>query len=315
MTEDIQEQDVDLKDTESTEGDDFEIEVEDDTPEEDRGRPRRAEDEEPDVPENDEDLKDYSDSVKKRINKLRYEFHEERRQKEEAARLREQAIEYAKKLHEENMRLKRTLDDGEGMLVGQAKERIAAQMSQAKLDYKNAYEAGDADKLVEAQEKISRLQAEAMRVESYTPPKRAEQPAQEFQPQQPQRPTIPEPDKQAQEWAEKNPWFMKDRAMTGYAMGMHEELVLAGVDPKSKEYYNKIDAAMREAFPNKFSDAASGKRAQGRGAGTVVAPATRGGAKTTPKVVLSSTEVALAKRLGVPLKEYAAQKLKEMNNG
>jgi len=308
-TEDLKDDDI------SVEGEDFEIEVEDDTPEEDRGRPRRAEDEEPDIPEDDEDLKDYSESVKKRINKLRYEFHEERRQKEEAARLREEAIKYAQKLHEENQRLKKNLDDGEGMLVTQAKERVSAQLAQAKLDYKNAYEAGDADALIEAQDKLAKLQIEAARIEGYTPQKRYVEQPQQMQPQQPQQPNIPKPDERAQKWAERNPWFMQDRAMTGFAMGVHEDLVLSGVDPKSEEYYKKIDAAMKQAFPNKFEDSGSEERGRGRRTGNVVAPATRSSGKPAPKVVLSSSEVALAKRLGVPLKDYAAQKLKEMNNG
>jgi hypothetical protein len=115
-------------------------------------------------------------------------------------------------------------------------------------------------------------------------------------------------------WAEKNDWFMKDKAMTGYVMGVHEDLVGQGIDPTSDLYYSKIDSAVRRTFPDKFDDGSIEEKAPRRQAGSVVAPAARS-TKAPRKIVLTSTEVALAKRLGVPLKAFAAQKLKDMQNG
>ena len=136
------------------EDDGFEIEVVDDTPEEDKGKPRRAEDAEPQVPSDDE-VEKYSEGVQKRIKQLKFEFHEERRRKEEAARLQDEALRYAEQMQEENEHLRKTLEEGEGVLVNQAKGRVTAEIDKAKIAYKTAYEAGDPDALIEAQEKLS----------------------------------------------------------------------------------------------------------------------------------------------------------------
>ena len=139
--------------------DDSEIEVEiaDDTPEEDKGRPRRAPDAEADIPE-DDDLEKHSDSVQKRIKKLKFEFHEERRRKEEAEREREAAVNYAESQKKEAERLRKNLSEGEGVLVNEAKARVASELNSAKRAYKEAYEAGDSDAVLEAQMALSKLQ-------------------------------------------------------------------------------------------------------------------------------------------------------------
>ena len=147
----------------------LEIEVVDDTPEADRGKPKRDENVPPQIPEDDE-IKSYSGDVQKRIKQLKYEYHEERRLKEEAKRLSDEAVTATQKLMEENKKLRKTLDDGEGVLVEQAKGRVEAQLNEAKKEYKEAYEAGDPDKLVEAQKKISYIQNEKFRVSNYKPP-------------------------------------------------------------------------------------------------------------------------------------------------
>lgn len=296
--------------------DDLEIEVQDDTPEPDKGKPKAAEAE----PESkaasadDDDLEGYSESVKKRINKLKFDYHAERRAKEEAARLREEAIAYAEKVRKENEELRKAYTEGETVLVGQAKARIESQLAVAKSEYKSAYDSGDADAVLAAQEKLMKLQVELDRVSNYKP--RATQAAAPA-PQstaQPAKPEIAKPDQKAMAWAENNPWFMKDKVMTGFAMGFHEELVSQGVDPKSDLYYSRIDEAVRRAFPDKFEGGSTEEKAPRRQAGPVVAPAARS-TKAPRKIVLTSTEVALAKRLGVPLKAFAAQKLKDMQNG
>jgi len=288
--------------------DGFEIEVVDDTPEEDKGKPRRAEGADPKVPDDDE-IQSYSEGVQKRIKQLKFEYHEERRAKEEAARLQEEALKYAQQIQQENEKLRKTLEDGEGVLVNQAKGRVAAELDKAKAAYKAAYETGDPDALIEAQEKLTMLQNEKIRYENYKP-----QPRQQQAPQpQYQQPT-PQPNRpsdRALQWAQRYDWFEKDSEMTGYAYGLHEKLVKSGVAPDTEEYYNQIDNAVRRVFPDRFDDASFEETAPQRQAGNVVAPAARSGKKPR-KVQLTSTQVSLAKRLGLSNEQYAAQLMKDM---
>tara|TARA_R110000822_G_scaffold58906_3_gene147113 strand:+ start:142 stop:1092 length:951 start_codon:yes stop_codon:yes gene_type:complete len=296
----------------------LEIEVVDDTPEIDRGKPKRDEALPPQIPEDDE-IKSYSGDVQKRIKQLKYEYHEERRQKEEAKRLSDEAVNATQKLMEENQRLKKTLDDGEGVLVEQAKGRVEAQLNQAKQKYKEAYEAGDPDKLVEAQEELSSVQNEKFRVENYRPPVRAkeENVAPRAAPSPAQK--VQEPTGKDKIWMEaNNDWFQKEdyEDMTGYAMGVHQKLVKAGINPKldTEEYYKRIDDAMGKAFPDHFQNKQDvgtvEVEAPQRPVGSVVAPVNRS-AKKPRKVQLTSTQIGLAKRLGVTPEQYAAQLLKE----
>jgi hypothetical protein len=286
----------------------FEVDIIDDTPEEDK--PRRPEDTEAQIPEDDE-IASYGENVQKRIKQLKFEYHEERRRKEEAARLQDEAVDYARKVYEENQRLRKTLEEGEGVLVQQAKGRVEAELERAKSAYKEAYETGDPDKLIEAQEKLNNLQNEKFRVESYKP---KPQQAQEQPVQLQQKPKVPEPDAKTKAWAAQNEWFGNDSEMTGYAFGVHESLVKQGVNPQSQadEYYNRIDESMRQRFPDKFGEQQV-EAAPVRQAGSVVAPAGRS-AKKPRRVQLTSTQVALAKRLGLSAEQYAAQLLKESSN-
>ena len=123
-------QEEDFTEVELESNNELEVDVVDDTPEADKGKPRRAEDAEPQIPEDDE-IANYSENVQKRIKQLKYEFHEERRRKEEASRLQEEAVNYARKVYEENQKLRKTLEEGEGVLVEQAKDRVAAQLDRA----------------------------------------------------------------------------------------------------------------------------------------------------------------------------------------
>ena len=284
--------------------DEVEVEIVDDTPEQDRNRPRRAEGQEPEIPSDDE-IANYSDNVQSRIKKLKFEYHEERRAKEEAERFKNQAVEDMKKLYEENQKLKNTLSKGEGALVGQAQQRIEAQLEKAKQAYKDAYESGDAEAITSASEQMAVLANEKVRYANYKPkaPKQ-QKPAQldtkQYEASQTQPAQI---DQKAVEWSEKNPWFLKDKAMTGYAYGVHEELIDRGVSPNTDDYYQEIDSRMREAFPSKFG--------QQRQQGSVVSPATRT-AKSSRQVKLTKTQVDIARRLGLTPEKYAAQLLKEM---
>jgi len=295
--------------------DDSEIEVEiaDDTPEEDKGRPRRAPDAEADIPE-DDDLEKHSDSVQKRIKKLKFEFHEERRRKEEAEREREAAVQYAESQKKEAERLRKNLSEGEGVLVNEAKARVASELNSAKRAYKEAYEAGDSDAVLEAQMALSKLQLEADRVENWKPAKQAVQDQSEV-PAPQAAPKVPRPDVKAQQWAAENDWFQQDTGITRYAMLVHEELLASGVDSTAAVYYDKINEAMRSRYPDRFADVEPEVRQPQRKAGSVVAPGGRSTASSRNKVVVSSSEAAIAKRLGLSVKEYAAQKLKDMQNG
>lgn len=293
---------VDLDDNDA-----LEIEVQDDTPERDRGKPK-APDKTEDGAE-DDDLEGYSDSVKKRISKLKFDQHSERRAKEEAVRLREEALAYAEKIRKENDNLRKAYSEGETAFVSQTKARVESELAATRTAYKAAYESGDADAVLAAQEKLIQLQNQAERVANYKP-----RPAAQTEAPQQAAPKVAKPDDRAMKWAEENTWFMTDKAMTGYAMGVHENLVAEGVDPQSDLYYSKINAAVRRTFPDKFDDGNTEEKAPRRQTGPVVAPAARS-TKAPRKVVLTSTEVALAKRLGVPIEKYAAQKLKDMQNG
>jgi len=286
----------------------LQIEIQDDTPERDRGKPKAPDKTETQDGADDEDLEGYSESVKKRISKLKFDQHSERRAKEEAVRLREEALSYAEKVRKENDDLRKAYAEGETAFVSQSKARVDSELAATRVAYKAAYESGDADAVLAAQEKLIELQNQSERISNYKPRPTAPTEAPKA------APNIPKPDDRAMKWAEENPWFMKDKAMTGYAMGVHENLVAEGVDPKSDLYYSKINEAVRRTFPDKFDDGITEEKAPRRQAGPVVAPAARS-TKAPRKVVLTSTEVALAKRLGVPIEKYAAQKLKDMQNG
>lgn len=290
--------------------DDIEVEIVDDTPEYDRDKQRRADGVEPSIPDDDE-IASYSESVQKRIKKLRYDFHEERRSKEEAKRLSDEAINAAKKLHEDNMMLRRTIEEGEGILINQAKQRLAMQLQQAKAEYTNAYELGDADAIAEAQMKMTDLKNEEYRLHGIKPQKAVVTPS----PVPQQTPQQPKASTKAVDWSANNQWFGSDPEMTEYALRVHKRIIQEGVAPESNEYYNKIDDSVRRVFPEKFASARSEDRTPRRQVGNVVAPSGRQTTGNPRKVTLSSTQVALAKRLGLKPEQYAAQLLKDSSNG
>tara|TARA_X000001388_G_C2228755_1_gene122254 strand:+ start:1478 stop:2473 length:996 start_codon:yes stop_codon:yes gene_type:complete len=278
---------------------DLDIEVVDDTPKADQGR----EASEPPEEVTDEELEGYSSKVKKRINKIQKGYHDERRAKEAAAREREEAIRVAQQLAEENRALKGDVNKNRAALLEQAKRQSAIEMLQAKAAYKKAYDEGDSEKVMDAQEKLTNASMKAEKVKNFKV-----EPLQEDQPSV----TIPDNytqapvDQRAEEWASRNPWFQQDHEMTSLAMGVHEKLLSEGVNPTSDTYYEKIDSRMREIFPDEFEDAPKKKRAN------VVAPATR---STAPKkVTLTQTQVRLAKRLGLTNEQYARQLVEDMRN-
>ena len=292
--------------------DDFEIEIVDDVPPEEK--PRRPADAEPDIPE-DDDLEGYSEQVQKRLKKLTFEAKEAARQQAEANRQREEAINYAKTLAEQNKKLQEDVQKNQGYVVDQAKGRLSAELERAKVAYKNAYEAGDADALLEAQANLTRLQNDQYRWDSFKPAARpavepAAPAAQPVAQQQQVRLTSNQ-----ERWLSNNDWYGKDRRMTSFALGVHEELVYNGIEPDTEKYYTEIDRELRKTFPDKFSDGEEVEvNARQKRPASVVAPAARS-ANTPRKIRLTSTQVAIAKRLGLTNEQYAAQVLKEQQNG
>lgn len=278
-----------------------EIDVVDDTPTEDQGRPERTG--EPYDP-SDEEIEEYSEGVQKRIKKLRFEFHEERRAKEKVERENSEAFSYAQRLLDENNQIKEVLQQHQEVLQKSQSERLATEVAAQRRRYKDAYETGDAEELAAAQEDLSRAVATHERISSAPPPQRLQAaPA----PEQ----SATQVDPKAQGWLKENSWFGEDRTMTGYAYGLHEQLVTQeGIDPRTDAYYERIDNEMRTRFPEKFRGT-SGSSGNGASLGNVVAPATRGTGKGPRKISLTQTQVALAKRLGITPEQYAQQVLKD----
>lgn len=284
----------------------IEIEVVDDTPPQDRNRKPSAPPEDP----TDDELNNYSDKVKKRIQHFSKGYHDERRKAEAAQREREEALKLAQKLMEENNQLKESVNKNQEALLEQAKARVAVELEQAKKKYKEAYESGDSEQLVEAQEALTAVKIRADKVQNYKIPALQKQET-VVQTQ----PSAPPPDPKATDWQKANSWFGSDEEMTSLALGLHQKLVREGVDPRSDEYYDRIDRRMRQLFPDRFeTDVAEEEPPAPKPSkkATVVAPATR---STAPKkIVLTQTQVALAKRLNVPLELYAQKVAEQMRN-
>lgn len=296
LTEPIQDMSEDI---------DIDLEIIDDRPEEDQVAVR-AESDPDDGEEDSGEIQEYSGRAGKRINKLKYEFHEERRRKESAEKLREEAVRYAKHMHVQNEQLKGVLQQGESVLTDQMRVAAQAELEKARGDYKSAYEDGNTDALLMAQENLMRGQ------------RSAEMAAQAAQggivPQHLREPTAPPPQQQDPklvDWMGRNEWFGKDQEMTAFAYGVHTNLVNNGITPTTDKYYEDIDNRVKEVFPNKFENGTAREEpvASSR-TSTVVAPAGR--ASNRPrKVQLTSTQVSLAKRLGLKPEQYAKQLLKE----
>jgi hypothetical protein len=291
---------------------DFDLEIEDDTPAADRGReplPQEVVDElEKDT------LDEYSDRVKQRLAQMKKVWHDERRAKEQAGREREEAIRFAQQIAQENKKLKTTLSTGEVDYIRTVHGAVEQQLALAQRDYREAYNSGDTDKIIEAQTRMNDAQLRLSQVQNYAPQyQRALQEEQnEVYIQQNQQPQVARPDNKALSWQAKNDWFGKDEEMTSLALGLHEKLVRNGIDPLSDEYYRRIDSTMQKRFPENFGDATLDEDTPAqRKPSTVVAPATR---STAPKKVrLTKTQVALAKKFGLTPEQYARETLKLEN--
>ena len=283
--------------------DTFEVEVVDDTPKADQGR--KASEAPEDV--TDEELEDYSDKVRKRIKHFSKGYHDERRAKEEALREREELERYTQRLLSENSNLKGTVNKNQSVLLDQAKRATSSELESAKRIYKEAYEAGDSEAVIEAQEALTTAKIRADKLEGIKVPSLQEEQVSVEQSNTEQPAPVPS-DPKANEWAEANPWFGSDDEMTSYVLGLHNKLVKTGVDPQSDEYYETINARMQKMFPEELGGTEEVETPKRKA--NVVAPATR--SVSPKKVTLTKTQVNLAKRLGVPLENYAKQVAIEM---
>ncbi len=281
----------------------LEIEIVDDTPPDDQNRKKSAAPE--DVTE--EELKAYSEKVRKRIQKFSKSYHDERREKETAQRERAELQQYAQRLIDENTKLKGNVGKSNRTLYEQAKRTNANDLDRAKLDYKQAYEAGDSDAMLAAQDKLTTSQIRADKLNQIKlPPLQKAGAVVQPEVTVPVTEDLPAPqvNARAKEWFKTNTWFGSDDEMTGLALGFNSTLLKDGIDPESDEFYEKVDSRMRELFPDNFENTTVNQE-QLKLSNDVVAPATR--SRAPKKVRLTKTQVSVARKLGVPLELYAKE--------
>jgi len=271
--------------------DGYEIEVVDDTPKADRNR-------KPSTPPDDvtdEELEDYSEKVRKRIQHFSKGYHDERREKEKAIREREELERLSQRLVEENQKLKESEHKSQAALLEQAKKSAESEIDSAKRAYRRAYDNGDSAKVLEAQERLTNAKLRADKLDNFRLP------TPEVGNEQTYIPEPPQVDEKTRAWQKENPWFNTDEEMTSFALGLHNRLVKEGVDPQTDDYYERINTRMREVFPENFE----GEPEVRQRSNNVVAPATR---STAPKKIrLTQTQLTLAKRLGLTPEQYAKQ--------
>lgn len=292
--------------------DEIEIEVVDDTPERDRGRkPLDREVADP----TDEEIESYTQGAQKRIKELTHARHDERRAKEALAREKEELERLAQHMMEENKRLKAYVDSGTQQYMTMANQAAEAKLEKARRDLKAAQEAFDADAIVAAQEALAEATWEVKSAKNFkAPPLQREEPVVQTTPSQPAR---VQADEKTLRWQARNQWFGAQgfEEITSYALGLHQKLVNNGVDPRSDEYFEQIDARVKSTFPEVFG----GKRDEpsrtvetpARKPAAVVAPATR--TTGVKKVQLTKSQEALIKKYNLDPKKYVAEVLKLEN--
>lgn len=293
----------------------IEIEVVDDTPPEDRGReplPKEV------VQElEDDDLEEYSDKVKKRLSQMKKVWHDERREKEAAKREAQEALRLAQAHGSELKRLREQYGAGEKTYIEQLAKASETEVKTAKEQLQRAYEEGDPAKIADAQEALTDAKIKFKEAQYRRPSLQAQETPVETQSQD-QAPQTYDP--KAESWRAKNEWFGVDDEMTSLALGLHNKLVRQGVDPRTDDYYRRVDEVMRKRFPEYFGEE---PKAQGetdstprapekpRKPATVVAPATRSTAPS--KVRLSQTQMGIAKKLNLTPEQYARELIKLEN--
>jgi hypothetical protein len=291
----------------------IEIEIEDDTPVEDRGR--RAS--KPDFIEKVEkdELDQYSEEARSKIDAFRKFYHDERREKEKALREQQEAVQVAKKLYEEIKQLKGRVNSSDEAAVNSFKTSAEQELAMAKKEYREAYDAGDSEKLVEAQDKLTTAKMKIEKASSYAENINQRRALQEQEnevkiPQQTE--AAPVRDQKASAWQERNSWFGQDDEMTSLALGLHEKLVKENglAYATTDEYYKRIDETMRRRFPENFQDEKvdDEKVAARVKPSTVVAPASR--STSSKKIRLNTSQLSIAKKLGLTPEQYARELMK-----
>ena len=292
-----------------------ELEIVDDTPEEDRINAAPLPKEIVEEIDND-DLEAYSKEAKQRLLQMKKLINDERRAKEAIQRENEEAVRVANTIIEENKRLKGRLSDGEKVYVSTAKEKIASDLDQARRAYKEAYDSGDAERLVEAQERLTEIKFKSQEMDRYIP-QYDENTLQSSEvdvqiPQQQSQPT--RLDSKTQAWLDKNKWYGTDDDMSFLAMGIHKRLEREGVPTGSDHYWNAIDTEIRRRFPEKFGEEAGTKSPATTRKSTVVAPATR--STSSKKITLNTRQMELAKKFKITPEQYYNELVKtESQNG
>ena len=299
-----------------------EIEVVDDTPVEDRdpvtGRAREPLPKEIVAELDADELEDYSEKVKIRLKQMKKVWHDERRAKESAMREQQEAVSLAQRIIAENQNLKNQLSAGTKTYIDTVKGAVELELEMAKRAYKEAYDSGDADQIMAAQEKFNAASFKLQQVNSYRPPlQTVENSVQSI----PEKAQVPTPDAKTLAWQDKNPWWGTDSEMTALALGYHQKLErengkqFVGTD----EYWRRIDETMRRRFPEYFG-AAEAQTYSGGGKpvtrnekpATVVAPASR--STSSKRIVLKQSQIALAKKLGLTPEQYAREYAKTLEN-
>jgi hypothetical protein len=262
----------------------------------------------------DDEIEKYDEKVKKRIADLQSGFHNERRRAEEAAREREEAVAFAQSVAEENKKLKGSLSEGQSALLEQAKKVVSNEVDDAKRRYKLAYESGDSDALVEAQELLTSAKIKMERVNNFRPALQKEETEVKIAPRE--VPRQPQADPKAARWQSENSWFGSDDEMTSFALGLHTKLIKNGIDPNSDEYYTRLNSRIRQVFPENFdldnNESETQMSSAPRQKSNVVAPATR--STSSSKIRLTPFQVTMAKKFGVS-HELMAQKIAELRKG
>jgi len=279
------------------------VEVEDTTPSEDRNKtplPEKVREE----LYNDE-LEDYSTKVKKKLLQMKKLAHDERREKDAALREQTETIEFAKKLMDENKKLKANLSNSENNVLFSVTKTVEMELDAAKKAYREAYDSGDTDKVMDAQERLTQATLKADKVKNFKPQPvpREETVVQTPQPQVQRPPSDPS----AEAWQQENPWFGQDKEMTALALGVHETMLSEGVRASSQEYYSRLNATIRRRFPEKFEETEEQEDRPSRKS-SVVAPATR--TTSAKRVKLTVGELNLAKKFKLTPEQFAAEKIK-----
>lgn len=258
------------------------------------------------VSDNETEVRAFDKGTEDRLKELQDRYEAESRRARELEAQLDEVTRFAQGTVNENKRLSGLLSSGEKVLIDQAGNRVKAEMAAAEQAFKQAYEQGDTEAMLKAQKAIADLTHQMHQVQNYTPV--------QTQPVAPPPAPRPQVDAKSEAWIKKNEsWWMKDQPMTGFAMGIHTEIVKQGVVPGTDKYIEELDRRMAEAFPGKFQSAGNTPRQRTVSGQSAVAPATRtAGGKTVSKVTITPSMVATARRLNVPVEAYA-EELARMN--